>query len=270
MTGVTSIVYRYFRYKEIQLYKISDFIGCMSPANVTYLLKNNMFLEAKKVGICPNVLEPRDIRIAFVEKIKIRKKYRIPVDKTVFVYGGNLGKPQGIPFIIECLKNVEDMNGAFFLIIGDGTEYYRLEKYIKSSKPSNVKLMKYLPVEEYDLIVGSCDVGLIFLDYRFTIPNFPSRILSYMQAGLPILACTDPNTDIGEVIVSGGFGWRCGSNDVVAFKNLVSEATKTDLSMKGKAAYQYLQSHYSAEKEYKIIMESLKDEITCSDRCPYF
>ena len=36
------------------------------------------------------------------EKKKMRKKYGIPLDKKAFVYGGNLGKPQGIDFIIDC------------------------------------------------------------------------------------------------------------------------------------------------------------------------
>ena len=53
------------------------------------------------------------------------------------------------------------------------------------------------------VLANSCDVGLIFLDKRFTIPNFPSRLLSYMQASMPVLAATDVNTDIGKVIEEG-------------------------------------------------------------------
>ncbi|EKC47374.1 hypothetical protein OBE_15744, partial [human gut metagenome] len=48
--------------------------------------------------------------------------------------------------------------------------------------------MRRLPKEDYDIMVAACDVGMIFLDYRFTIPNFPSRLLSYMQAKIPVLA----------------------------------------------------------------------------------
>ena len=57
--------------------------------------------------------------------------------------------------------------------------------------------MRSLPKADYETIVASCDVGMIFLDHRFTIPNFPSRMLSYMKAKIPILAVTDPNTDVG-------------------------------------------------------------------------
>ena len=35
--GVKGIIYRFFRKKERDLYRISDYIGCMSPANVAYV-----------------------------------------------------------------------------------------------------------------------------------------------------------------------------------------------------------------------------------------
>lgn len=46
-------------------------------------------------------------------------------------------------------------------------------------------------------------MGLMFLDKRFTIPNFPSRLLLYLEAGMPVLAAIDRNTDIGSVISDG-------------------------------------------------------------------
>lgn len=40
-SGIKNLIYKYFRDKEERLYKISDYIGCMSNANVEFLLKNN-------------------------------------------------------------------------------------------------------------------------------------------------------------------------------------------------------------------------------------
>ena len=42
MFGDKSIFNWYFRKKENALYKASDFIGCMSPANVEFVLKHNL------------------------------------------------------------------------------------------------------------------------------------------------------------------------------------------------------------------------------------
>ncbi len=257
ISGVKGLLYKYFRNKEKKLYRISDTIGCMSPANVQYVLNHNPEVEKDKVEVCPNVIEIVDKSVDVETRNKIRSKYGIPLDKMVFVYGGNLGQPQGIDFLVECLKSQKENQNVFFLIIGDGTEFCKLEKYYKCNNQQNFKLMKRLPKEDYDTVIAACDVGLIFLDYRFTIPNFPSRLLGYIQAKLPVLAVTDTNTDIGNVIVDGGFGWWCESNKIECFNRLIDIIVKADTKKLGEIAYQYLQDNYTAEKGYDIIQKRI-------------
>ena len=256
--GAKGILYRFFRNKERKLYSISDAIGCMSEANVEYILAHNPDVSPAAIEVCPNCIEVIDKRVEPSERKRIRDRYGIPLDKKIYVYGGNLGKPQGIPFLTECLKKCADQEDAFFLIIGDGTEYPAIERYLKTSEQTNVKLMRRLPKEDYDTMVGACDVGLIFLDHRFTIPNFPSRILSYMSAALPVLAFTDPNTDVGRVIVEGGFGWWCESNDAEAAKQLIAAIAKMDCEQQKRRSYLYLNDHYSAQTGYQIIMDKIE------------
>lgn len=252
-TGVKSLLYRYFRRKEKNLYALSDRIGCMSQANVDYLLRQDPEIDSARVEVCPNSVEPEDVSVTPERRAELREKYGVPRDKTVFVYGGNLGRPQGIPFLIDCLKANQGREDCFFVICGTGTEYSRLKAYMDTEQPKNVLLMNGLPKAEYDGFVAACDVGLLFLDYRFTIPNFPSRLLSYMQAGLPVLSCTDPNTDVGDVCVEGGFGWKCLSNDTAAFCRAVDKACQADLAKMGAAGRAYLKAHYTVEQGYHII-----------------
>lgn len=256
-TGPKSFLYKYFRKKEKRLYGISDRIGCMSPANVRYLINHNAEVDSERVGVCPNSIEVFDKSVDSETRDIIRKEYGIPLNKKVFVYGGNLGKPQGIPFLIKCLTASKDIKDAFFLIVGSGTEYPLLNEYINQLNCNNVLLMESIPKEDYDKLVGACDVGMIFLDYRFTIPNIPSRLLSYLQAKLPVLAVTDPNTDIGEIIESGGFGWWCESCNVSAFKRSINLALNANTDELGARGYLYLQKNYSAEKGYEIITDAL-------------
>ncbi len=253
-SGLKGILYRYFRKKEKKLYAISDYIGCMSEANVEYVLKHNPEVPSDRIEICPNAVEVQDTSVSGETRREIREKYGIPQDKTVFVYGGNLGKPQGIPHLIECLKAEKDNDKAFFLVVGDGTEYKKLEAFVNECAPQNMKLMKRLPKEDYDKMVGACDAGMIFLDHRFTIPNFPSRLLAYMQAKLAVLAVTDPNTDVGRVCEAGGFGVWCESNDTAAFSERVAYMLSKDLYEMGERGFEYLLENYTAEREYEIVM----------------
>ncbi len=255
--GLRGIIYRIFRAKEKKLYRISDHIGCMSQANVNYILEHNPEIDPNIVEVCPNSVEVIDMSVEEEIRKDIRSKYEIPLDKKVFVYGGNLGRPQGINFMIKCLKSQEKNKDVFFLIVGDGTEFDKIEAYVHRDKPSNVRLMKRLPKEDYDKMVGACDVGMIFLDHRFTIPNFPSRLLSYMQAKIPVLAVTDPNTDIGKVIVDGGFGWWCESNSLKGVNKQLQYILKADLSTFKRKEYCCLKEHYSTDISYRIIMRAI-------------
>lgn len=253
--GVKGILYRYFRNKEKRLYALSDRIGCMSEANRQYVINHNLEIDPKVVEICPNSIEVSSHSLMQQEREAIREKYGVPKDRTVFIYGGNLGKPQGIPFLIECLRAEKVNKRAYFLVVGDGTEYGKIENFFREEKPMNMQLIQRLPKDEFEQLVAACDVGMIFLDHRFTIPNFPSRLLSYMQAAIPVLACTDPNTDIGEVITDGGFGWWCESNDVNVFCGTVDGICTGYKDPKGQNGYDLLKKEYSSEVGYKIIMK---------------
>ncbi len=257
-SGPKSIIYKLFKQKEQKLYKISDFIGCMSQANVDYILKHNPNINPDIVHICPNSIEINEYELDSAKKSEIYNKYGIPETARTFIYGGNLGKPQDIPFVIECLKANQNKNDRFFIICGTGTEYSKIKAYVDEHKPKNVLLLNGLQKAEYEEFVKAFDVGLIFLDHRFTIPNFPSRLLSYMQSKMPILASTDPNTDIGKVITENGFGWWCESNSTEAFTKTVDEAVGADLKALGENGFLYLKQNYTSENSYNIIMERIK------------
>lgn len=257
--GIKVLVYTFFRNKEKNLYKQSDYIGCMSKANVDYLLRNNPELRAQAVEICPNSIALRTIEKDETKMNEIRKKYNIPFGITVFLYGGNLGKPQGIDFLIDCLRANSNNEHAYFVIAGSGTEFHKLKSYFENENSANAQLFELLPKEDYDILANSCDVGLIFLDRRFTIPNFPSRLLSYMQASIPVLAATDASTDLGKVIEDGYFGFWCESNDVLEFCKHVNLLCDADLRKKmGTNARKYLENNFTTEKSYEIIMSHFK------------
>lgn len=250
--GVKGKIYKHFRKQEKKLYAISDRIGCMSEANVKYVLANNPEVSADKVEVCPNSIEPLDMSCSGEDRIAIRRKYNLPLDKKIFVYGGNLGMPQGIDFLIDCMQR-QNFGDVEFLIIGNGTEYSKLKKFVDETDRQNIILMKYLPKDDYDRMIGACDVGMIFLDHRFTIPNFPSRLLSYMQAKLPVLTVTDPNTDIGTIAEENGFGVKCISDNPEDFVSAVNRLKSMNMPEMGEKAFAFMQQEYTVDKSYEII-----------------
>ena len=254
--GLKGLLYRSFRNKEKELYRVSDYIGCMSPANVKFLLKHNPEVNPAIVEIAPNSYDvPKNVHQ--VDTKEIREKYGLPVDKPVFIYGGNMGKPQGIPFFIECMNAVKDRKDCHFVVVGDGTEYPKLGAWVKMVKPQAVSVFRKLPKADYDALASACDVGLIFLDYRFTIPNYPSRLLPYLMEKKPIIAATDPNCDTGILAEENGYGFYCPSNSVCAFVETVDKMLASDIYQLGKNGYQFYLNNYTVEHTYNTVMKHL-------------
>lgn len=258
-TGLKGVLYKYFRRKEKKLYALSDHIGCMSPANVEYVLKHNPEISPQKVEIAPNSY---DVAIDTctggtnqTDRKAIREKYQLPTDIPIFIYGGNLGKPQGIPFLIKCLDANANRKDCHFVVIGDGTEQTKLVEWQKQANPESVTLMKKLPKEEYDVFVKSCDVGLIFLDHRFTIPNYPSRLLPYLENRMPIIAATDPNSDTGKIAEDNGYGFWCESNSVEAFTAVLDKMITADRKAMGEKGYEFLCNNYLVQNTYDQIIK---------------
>lgn len=256
MFGSHSPLYWYFRRQEKQLYALSDRIGCMSRANVRYVLQQNPQIDPDKVGICPNGIIPSPVASREAEKEALRQQYAIAPEATVYLYGGNLGKPQGIDHLVACLEQNINKPDRYFIICGSGSEYGQLERFMERYAPTNVKLLRFLPKREYDALVRGCDVGLIFLDKRFTIPNYPSRILSYMEYAMPVIACTDKSTDVGTDAWENGYGMWCESADPAEFKACVEQMNRADKAAMGAAARRYLEENFTARRCYQILMKS--------------
>lgn len=258
MMKENGILHKIFLKKERKLYAISDTIGCMSEANKNFILKHNPSINSEKIEINPNTIEPFIFKQSTEQRKAIKVKYNLPLDKKIFVYGGNLGKPQGIDFLLDTIAGTTN-EVVYFLIVGTGTEYQRVEKWFQNNKPKNAILLSGLPKQDYDLLLNACDVGLIFLHKDFTIPNFPSRLLSYLEMKMPIIAATDRNTDIGDVIENNDCGFKVVSGDLKNMLICIDAVMDSELKFKEMQnnAWQLLQNEYLVARSYNSIIDKV-------------
>lgn len=265
-SGIKGMICAYLRKIEKRLYGISDGIGCMSEANIKYVLEHNPQINPQKVGLCPNTIDvvPNET----IDKKAVCEKYKLPENKMLFIYGGNFGRPQNVDYIIDVLQKAEQMEKAHFIMCGSGTEFYKIQEYgLAGNKHQHVTVINALPYQEYKQLLKVCDVGMLFLDYRFHVPNFPSRLLDYMNYNLPVLAATDVHTDVGQTIVNGKFGWWCESRNsdecMKLLQKIVSKGMENEsyLKEKGKKSKEYLEKYFRTDIAYSEIMKQYKEHI---------
>lgn len=222
----SELVFKYFRKKEQQLYDISDRIGCMSQGNIDYVLKHNN-VPKEKLEILYNWKKPSNL--PSIDKEEVKKSYGLE-GKFVAFFGGNIGYAQELEFLIELAECYKTRDDIVFLIVGKGVMKPKIENLVKEKQLQNVRFIDYLLRDEYEKLLRAADVGLINLSRKFTIPNIPSKAVSYMEAGIPILAATDKNTDFGKMIEDIGAGLWCETGDIQKYKeNLEKLLTDTAL-----------------------------------------
>ena len=201
-----------------------------------------------------------NVDITEEEKLRLKVKYKLPLDKKIFVYGGNLGKPQGLDFLLETIVGIKEEK-AFFLVVGSGTEYKRISDWFQENRPINATILSNLPKREYDKLLNVCDVGLIFLHKDFTIPNFPSRLLSYLEMSMPVIAATDTNTDIGSVIEMNKIGYSVLSGDIIGMQKSIEKLVSDgcNFTQMKKNAWNLLQREYKVDISYQLIKNKLEN-----------
>ncbi len=253
----SSPVFKFFKHKEKKLYESADIIGCMSEANKKYIIKHNLWLDENKVELFPNTKRITD-SIEHAQH-EMRHEYSIPEDACVFLFGGNMGKPQYVDLLCRAIIDCKDDDHVFFLFVGRGTERHKLEETIKNEKINNAMVIKNLPRDQYEQITKEIDVGLIVLDPRFTIPNYPSRILSYMEYSKPVIAATDKSTDLKDLIEKSKCGEWVWSGDEDGFVETIRRFSESSfLNEMGKNGRKYIENNFSLKSSVDILEKHFK------------
>lgn len=236
ITRKLSLFYLYSRFIEKKLYNQFDYIGCMSKANMDYIIKHNT-INKSKLEVNPNSVD--------VSRYPKKKNNKKKTKELKLVYGGNLGLPQNPILITKFISKIEILDNISFKIIGSGTEFKFIESYILKNNINNTQILRSLTKASYFEELDNSDVGLIFLNEKFTIPNYPSRLLDYLYFDLAILSNTDINTDITDFIRNANVG-KCffGVQDL---DNMITEIIK----IKDSSAYLESFNHNSYKSMIK-------------------
>lgn len=248
-------LFNHFRRMEKKLYRYSDIIGCMSQGNIDYVLKHNPEVNPHKLSLLPNW---QKLYPLVKGNGAIKAKYGLE-GKYIAIFGGNIGEPQKIDNIAALANEYKNNKHIVFLVVGAGTRKKYLEQLAAAQNLDNLIIKDQMPRNDYQELVCNADVGLISLSEKFTIPNIPSKTLSYFNAKLPILAAVDSNTDYGKILELSGSGLWSVTGDLKKYKiNFDRLYNDPELRRQmGENGYAYLSRHLTPEITYRLIANSM-------------
>lgn len=254
----------FFHKKYLRALNESDFITCMSEGNKKYLEKK-FNISPEKMFVLKNwaMIKPKEE----INREEIRKKYNFSKDDFMVIFGGNMGKPQKLENILSLAEKCLENKNIKFLFIGSGSEKGRLEEIARDNNLINVFFFNQVPREDYEKVTASCDIGLVSLDERFTVPNFPSKTTDYLKLSLPILASLDKcaSGDYGDFLqnkVKGGLFAQAGNIEQLygQFMKLYSdENLRKTLGNNGR---KYYEGNLGVDKAYETIVKNIKIKVS--------
>ena len=175
-----------------------------------------------------------------------------------------MGKPQKLENILSLAEKCLELSDVKFIFVGNGSEKERLKKITKDKNLKNIEFIDQLPREDYEKFTSACDIGLVSLDERFTVPNFPSKTTDYFKLSLPILASLDRCSaeDYGKFLeeeAKGGIFAEAGNVEDLYEKFLTLYNSKDLRKWLGNNGREYYEEHLGVDKAYKVIMNSIKE-----------
>lgn len=130
------------------------------------------------------------------------------IDKFVFLYAGNMGHPNDIESIVIAADTLADERpDIHFLFLGAGAKRKWLEKRIAASGVNNITLLDPRPRSEQINFLNACHVTIVSLVSRMLGVSMPSRTYNALAAGKPLLALTEPRSEVALTIEDDNVGW---------------------------------------------------------------
>lgn len=203
--------YKFFKAVANYQYSVADAIGIQTHGNQAYFAdRPNSRIEVLQnwLADAPNVGCSVDVAGGKL------------AGRTILVYAGNMGVAQGMGVLLDLAERLRSRTDIGFLFVGRGSDAQRLRVEADKRDLDNVAFHDEIDPTEIPGLYAQCHIGIVALDPRHKTHNIPGKFLSYMQAGLPVLASINPGNDLEGMISREGVGRVCTDQSVESLQRL--------------------------------------------------
>lgn len=158
-------------------------------------------------------------------KVPAKIKSFLKLHKNIIVFTGNIGRYQNLEFTLSEIQNLLNNYSCSLLMVGEGIEKSRLESKFGSE---NVFFTGYIDQSLLPEIYSNCDLGIAPVIEGIEKVAFPSKIISYLVAGLPICAFSSAKSEISKLVEENNFGVNFDYNQEENLASTIEKALKID------------------------------------------
>jgi colanic acid biosynthesis glycosyl transferase WcaI len=223
-------------------------------------------VPANRIHVLQNWGDTSSVNVDARGAYALRQKYGI-TDHAIFaVYLGNIGAAAGVETVIEAFEFLWNDENICMLIAGAGSRLQACQELVeKKGLQDRVFFYTSWSKKDTGIILGAADVLLLPTHGEQSLVSVPSKLISYMLSGRPVLAMVLGNSETAELITAAEAGWVVPPGDPVraasALKVLAANP-REDLRAAGARGLDYALCHLTREanlpKMIQLLLELAK------------
>lgn len=192
-------------------------------------------MPAEKVRLLPDWTDPELFELpAPADGRPLRREFGL-ADQFVVLHIGNMGVKQGLEVVLAAAERSRHVEGVTYVLVGDGAMRPMLQAHAQARGLSNVWLIPLLPREPFLGLLALADVCLVTQQRTVADVVFPSKVLTLLAAGKPVIASVSAASEVARVVAAAGAGQVVTPEDPDALGAAV-EQLRRDAVLRGRMA----------------------------------
>lgn len=199
-----------------------------------------------------------------------RRLYNIPDDATLFVYAGNIGAACGAETLVRAFALLPETGAKpYLLFAGEGSHLQSCRDMAKAVRPDRILFHSPWKREETSQVLCAADILLLPTQGRQSLVSMPSKLISYMYAGRPVLASALPNTVTCQLIQESRAGWVVAPDQPEELAEAMQSAISCpslDRETMGQRAREFAIQHFNRDVSLSRIVNEIRNAGGSRDR----
>jgi len=147
-----------------------------------------------------------------------------------FIFAGNVGRFQNLTALVQAFSKISK-DEASLKIIGEGRAKSELQDYVKSNTIPNISFHDHMTSTAAFEELCKCHVGVVSLSPNIYKYAFPSKVLTYMAANLPMLAMVEKESALSKMLSDRDLGatveWGSSEDETLkSIRTLITDVRK--------------------------------------------
>jgi colanic acid biosynthesis glycosyl transferase WcaI len=128
------------------------------------------------------------------------------LDEFVVLYAGNVGLSQGLEHVVVAAERLATEPDMRMVFVGDGAGRSALEAEAVRHPAAQVTSLPLQPRSRLAEVLGTADISLVCLKRGVGTGSVPSKTLSILASGRPLVASVDEGSDTRRLVEAAGAG----------------------------------------------------------------